>query len=294
MSHTRLFAQSVVALVAFLGMVNLAAAIDYQVVLSSAEEIPAPNVAGFSPTGSATVSVDTTNGDFDLLSGTYSGMTSNVTVSHLHGLAAPGATAGAIITLANTGGTSGTFSGNGVLSAVNLDGLLDGLTYLNVHTANNGPGEIRAQVVDSDVVVFRIGLDTMQEIPAPSIAGFSPSGDATVVVDISTREVEIAGSYTGMTSNVSVSHLHGLAGPGATAGPIITLANTGGTTGTFSGKAILTQAIFDGLLAGNTYVNVHTANNGPGEIRGQVIPEPTTVALLVLGVCGLALRGRRN
>jgi hypothetical protein len=44
------------------------------------------------------------------------------------------------------------------------------------------------------------------------------------------------------------------------------------------------------LLAGNTYINVHTVNNRGGEIRGQ-IPLPTSLALLLPGLLGLGLMG---
>ncbi len=187
-----------------------AQAITYDVSLDSAQEVPAPTLNGSTPSGTATVDVNTLDGSISI-SGTYTGMTSNVSASHLHGLAPAGTATGVILPVPPSGGTSGTFGGSGILAATDLDGLLDGLTYLNVHTANNGPGEIRGQVVDSDIEVFRIGLDAMQEVPAPTLGGASPFGNATVVVDTSTGEVEITGSYTGTTSNVTAAHLHGLA-----------------------------------------------------------------------------------
>jgi hypothetical protein len=38
------------------------------------------------------------------------------------------------------------------------------------------------------------------------------------------------------------------------------------------GSAELTQEQAEQLMAGKWYVNVHTANNPAGEIRGQVVP----------------------
>lgn len=281
-----------VALTAVCLAMPSAQAITFNVALDTAQEVPTPNVTGFSPSGTATVNVTIANGNFTV-NGSYSGMTSNVSGSHLHGLAGPGATAGVIQGLANTGGTSGTFSGGGTLSAANLAGLLDGNTYLNVHTANNGPGEIRGQVVDSDIVVFDVVLTSGQEVPTPNVAGFTPMGTATVVADRSSFEVEIVGSYSGLTSNIVGSHLHGPADFGATAGVLFGLNNTGGTSGTFDGSATLAPGDFQSLLDGLTYINVHTQTNGPGEIRGQVIPEPASCLLLAAGLCGVALRRRK-
>ncbi len=268
-----------------------AAAITFDVPLEPGQEVPAPTLGGFSPTGSATVDVNTITGDVNI-SGSYSGMTSDVNNSHLHGLAPAGVPVGVLFGLSNTGGTSGTFSGSATLSAGNLTGLLDGNTYINVHTVNNGPGEIRGQVVDPDIRIFQIPLSASQETPAPVVTGFSPTGSATVVVDSSSGEVEITGSYSGMTSDVNNSHLHGLAPFGTPVGVIFGLSNTGGTSGTFSGSGTLSATNLAGLLDGLTYINIHTVNNGPGEIRGQVIPEPTCLVLVLTG--GLTCLRRRR
>ena len=240
-------------------------AITYDVALDSAQAVPAPTLNGSTPSGMATVDVNTLDGSVSI-TGTYTGTTSNVSASHLHGLAPAGTATGVILGLSPSGGTAGTFSGTGTLSTTNLDGLLDGVTYLNVHTANTGPGELRGQVVDSDIQVFRIGLDAMQAVPAPTLNGATPSGSATIVVDTSTGDIEITGSYMGTTSDVTVAHLHGLAPPGMAVGVIFGLDHSGGTSGTLSGSATLDATQLAGLLAGETYINLHTVNNGQSEV----------------------------
>ena len=112
----------------------------------------------------------------------------------------------------------GTLTGSGTLDDAGLAGLLDGLAYINVHTMDNGPGEIRGQIVDSDIHVFDIMLDTASEVPAPTLGDASPFGDAQIVVDSSSGEVEISGNYAGLTSDATAAHLHGLAGPGLDGG----------------------------------------------------------------------------
>ena len=116
------------------------------------------------------------------------------------------------------------------------------------------------------------------------MTGFTPQGQATVVVDTSNGDIEISGSYSEMTSVVVNAHLHGLTDPNnPTASPIFPLNFDSATAGNFNGMSTLSPENLAGLLAGRTYINVHTSNNGPGEIRGNLIPEPSTVALLILG-----------
>lgn len=272
-----------------------AAAITYDVSLDAGQELPPPTLNGATPTGMATVDVNTITGETSV-SGSYSGMTSDVMAAHLHGLAGPTETIGVIFGFTVSGGTSGTFTGSDTLSPDNLSGLLAGQTYLNVHTANNNPGEIRGQVVDSDIRVFNLLLSPDQAVPAPTLGGATPSGEANVVVDTSSGEVEVSGTYTGMTSDVTAAHLHGLAAPGEAIGVIFGFDVSGGTSGTFSGASTLSAENLAGLLAGQTYLNVHTVMNGPAEIRAQVIPEPATGILA--GCCAalafLFVRRRRR
>ena len=47
---------------------------------------------------------------------------------------------------AMTAGTAGTFSGSGTLNMGQVTNLLNGMTYLNVHTAMHPAGEIRGQI----------------------------------------------------------------------------------------------------------------------------------------------------
>jgi hypothetical protein len=88
--------------------------------------------------------------------------------------------------------------------------------------------------------------------------------------------------------NAVFAHIH--VGGVDVAGPIIvTLFEAGGTPQSFTARGVLVEDTFtqadiqpqqgiatlDQLLAameaGNTYVNVHTTQNPPGEIRGQIV-----------------------
>lgn len=71
--------------------------------------------------------------------------------------------------------------------------------------------------------------------------------------------------------------------------------NADATNGGFNGSVNLSGAQVTNLLAGRFYVNVHTAANGGGEVRGNLVsavPEPSGLA--ILGFSGLALGLRRR
>ena len=111
--------------------------------------------------------------------------------------------------------------------------------------------------------------------------------------------------FTDLSSTASASHVHGPtasnngAGFTQTAGVLITLTRSSNATtgGTITNAPItLTAAQATDLLNGKDYINIHTANNGGGELRGFLIPvpEPGTASLLGLGALVFAARRRRG
>ena len=88
----------------------------------------------------------------------------------------------------------------------------------------------------------------------------------------------------GLTGSIAAAHFHNAAA-GTDGGVVRTISGdfTGNTasglwTGTDSEP--LTDALIAELLAGNLYVNIHTAANGAGEIRGQVgVPIPVILGI---------------
>ena len=138
--------------------------------MTSAQEIPAPNVGTPTPTGTGLFTVNndgtvsyTVNGSN--MTVTATGVTPAVTFTgmHIH-LAVLGSTAGVTVPLTTPTNGSSTFTVTGTFtsttcagSAVNcintgntmdtvLAAMRNGGAYLNVHTSRNGGGELRGQI----------------------------------------------------------------------------------------------------------------------------------------------------
>ncbi|MFN0241737.1 MAG: CHRD domain-containing protein [Planctomycetota bacterium] len=131
------------------------------------------------------------------------------------------------------------------------------------------------------VHTFQVTLNTVEETPTP--AGSTGLGTATVTLDDVANTVSVNGSYTGLSSNATLAHVHGSATIGVAAGVAEGLAVSGGTSGTISRGGSVTPAQVADMLAGLTYINVHTVNNPSGEIRGQILAEPLGTTAFCFG-----------
>lgn len=114
--------------------------------LTTAAEVPAPDVTGFTPEGSATATLDADASTL-VVAGTFTGLTGPAQAAHIHGPAEPGETAGILFTLNIDNSTSGSISGTwSDITDQEVQQLRDGLFYVNVHTDQNAAGEIRGQL----------------------------------------------------------------------------------------------------------------------------------------------------
>jgi len=109
----------------------------------------------------------------------------------------------------------------------------------------------------------KITLDGASEVPAVTTTA---TGNATVDIKAD-RTVTALVIVTGMTA--TASHIHeGAAGAN---GPVIVpFVKTGDNTFAAAEGAKLTEAQYESYKAGKLYVNVHSAKNPGGEIRGQL------------------------
>jgi hypothetical protein len=93
-------------------------------------------------------------------------------------------------------------------------------------------------------------------------------GAGTFTYDPATHTLTYNVTYDGLTGPAAAAHIHGPADPGANAPPVVPFANAASP---ITGTATLTDAQAADLAAGKWYVNVHTAANRGGEIRGQIV-----------------------
>jgi len=172
----------------------------------------------------------------------------------------------------------------------------------------------------AQIITFGTFLNGVLESPPNN----SPAvGTATVTLDQLLRTMRVQVVFSGLTIANTAAHIHcclatpftGTAGV-ATTTPTFT-SFPAGTAGTYDFTFDMTQAssynpafitaqggidnaytaLTNGMLSGGrTYLNIHTSNFPGGEIRGflQVVPEPSTYALMASGLVALGIIARRR
>jgi len=108
-------------------------------------------------------------------------------------------------------------------------------------------------------------LDGKSEVPPVTSAA---TGTAELDYDAASKKLSWKVTYSGLSGPATAAHFHGPAEPGKNAGVAVAIPNAG--TSPVSGSATLTDAQAADLVAGKYYINIHTAANPGGEIRGQV------------------------
>ena len=109
-------------------------------------------------------------------------------------------------------------------------------------------------------------LDGKSEVPATTSGG---TGTADLDYDAASKKLSWKLTYSGLSGPATAAHFHGPAESGKNAGVAVPI--PGAANSPVEGSATLTDAQAADLLAGKLYVNIHTAANPGGEIRGQVM-----------------------
>lgn len=155
------------------------------------------------------------------------------------------------------------------------------------------------------------GLLTTNENPDASGTGSGGEVLGGIFINDVTNQITIdvawgsVNGFTDLTGDATGMHIHGPTTDPApdgfeqNAGVMVGLNGLAGfdadaSSGGFSGTVDLTDSQVATILNEQTYLNVHTAANGGGEIRGQlIIPEPGSAVLISLAGGLLILRRRR-
>ena len=112
---------------------------------------------------------------------------------------------------------------------------------------------------------LKVTLSGAQEVPAVQT---SASGGGTIIIN---ADKSVAGSVTTTGVAGTMAHIH-LAPAGKNGPVIVPLTKSGDNMWSVPAGAKLTDDQYKAYKAGDLYVNVHSAENKGGEIRGQLKP----------------------
>ncbi len=262
----------------------------YAASLAAGGEVPRPKApAGAGGLFSAIVTTNT-SGSTIAWSLDFSGLSGRAGAAHIH-LGAPGKAGD--VALALCGPCSSGTRGEAKLEAKVADALASGNAYVNVHTEANAGGEIRGQIAVAHGLAA--GLSSAGEVPAAqNVPADAKGAFKAVVLDLPDRAV-LAWTLTqsGLSGTAEAAHVH--IGKAGTSGPVaIGLCKP--CQATQSGRRTIKPSLAAALASGAGYVNVHTAANPGGEVRGQVVhatlgvaTRPTTLGTIVTDDRGMAL-----
>jgi hypothetical protein len=115
---------------------------------------------------------------------------------------------------------------------------------------------------------FSAALSVGQETGVAKSTQRGAAGRFTATLSGTTLTYKL--TFAHLSGPATAAHIHGPAARHVSAGVLVPLC--GPCTSPLSGTATLNSSEISSMEAGKTYVNVHTAKNPNGEIRGQITP----------------------
>ena len=128
-----------------------------------------------------------------------------------------------------------------------------------------GLGACSMNTAMSDSSAMTAQLSGASEVPAVTS---DASGMAEIKFNSKTNQLSWTITHSGLSGPATGAHFHGPAMAGANAGAAVPI--SGNLASPITGSATLTAPQVADLMAGEWYVNLHTAVHPNGEIRGQV------------------------
>lgn len=236
------------------------------VVLSADEVIPRPTS---SATGSGDITVNLLNGS--VTGGvTVSGITA--TLAHIHDAFA-GAAGPVIVDFVQSGADPNRWdaAAGGMLTADQINNLLAGKLYVNVHSAAYPLGEIRGQLKPENISVVFTAMDGTQVVPPVTTAATAIA--ATTIDSIApTATVHVTANGA---DDATEAHVHKAAAGANNAAALFALTKDSAAPGHWSAELQpITATDATDFAANGWYIDIHTPANPAGELRGQITPNP--------------------
>lgn len=160
---------------------------------------------------------------------------------------------------------------DGVLSAEDVDALLAGGLYVNVHSAAFPAGEIRGQLQPDNITVVFSAMSNDQVVPA---APDPASGTIATTVDSNASTATIH-AFTSAIVEPTSAHVHIAAEGENAADVLLELAQDAGDPNHWSSELQeVSAADLEQFAANAWYVDVHSTGLPDGAARGQIVPNP--------------------
>lgn len=263
----------------------------YKATLSGSNAVPPITTTG---AGEITATLDS---ETLTVEGSFSGLTAPVDTdiaggAHIH-LALPGRNGDVIHPLTidlDPEGTSGSLNAGDnefELDAEELEALEARMLYVNIHTENFSGGEIRGPLVPESEFYFHANLSGSTQMPT-----ILTRANGAITGELDGNTLTITGSFQELDGDFSASHIHlGIAGRnGGVEIPLNVNTGNDARSGVFSAQDNvyeLEAEQAEALMERRFYVNVHSEVNPGGEIRGQIVPQGTS--MLVANLSGTAV-----
>lgn len=194
---------------------------------------------------------------------TVTGMSSPITAAHFHRASID--SAGPVVQPINWPSGKMTATGTWNMTLADMQDLLAGRIYVNVHTQMHPNGEVRGQLfLFNNAAAFLSGAQAV-----PPVADTVPTGSALLWVDTTNHQALYSITWEGLSGAATTASLS-VGAPGVSGQMIHQITFNAGDSVATGAWTNLSASDMAQLLAGGVYVNVNTAAHPNGEIRGQV------------------------